>query len=136
MGMATNLFLARTDELGDTLWLKTFGTVEEDRGGFVEVCPNGDYILAGGFDTTAILVQTDSNGNELSRKSYLMNGATYAFFNNVTFLENGNLTMCGSIFFPDMAKRNQMYLVVVDADGELIWERDFGGGLIPNWGKR
>jgi len=69
---STNLidvYLIRTNTIGDTLWTKTYGGLGYDYGQSVEQTTDGGYIITGytnGCDTcnyNVYLIKTDANGN-------------------------------------------------------------------------
>ncbi|GEM_PF-2843960 len=129
MGEAANLFLARTDEFGDTLWLRSFGSNVDDRGRGVVVMSDGGFALSGatGNPTLARLIRTDGDGNVVWNKEYLPDEATNSVFESLAITEDGSLIMCGTATFPDLERQNLLYVVKADADGNLLWERWFGG---------
>ena len=68
-GNVYDVFLVRTDSLGDTLWTKKYGGEKPDQGYFVRQTSDGGYIIVGStacFDTipgyNIYLVKTDSVG--------------------------------------------------------------------------
>lgn len=64
-----DVYLIKTDSMGDTLWTKSFGGIGSDGSNSVQQTLDGGYILAGstnGFGAggnDAYLIKTDSNGN-------------------------------------------------------------------------
>ncbi len=127
MGMGTNIFLARTDEYGDTLWLRTFGSVNYDAGWRVKSIPDTGYIIATGWDIHAKLVRTDLVGDTMWVGAFLPEGADGAEFRAVSLDGEGGFYACGTAHFPDPERENMLYVVRVDAHGNLLWERWFGG---------
>ena len=72
-----DVYLVKTDSLGDTLWTKTYGGVFDDWGGSGIQTTDGGYIITGGTgkfypsDTLDIyLIKTDSIGDTLWTKVY------------------------------------------------------------------
>lgn len=64
-----DLYFAKTNSLGDTLWTRTYGTPERvDFGYTVKETNDGGYILIGhsassdGENSNIMLIKTDSNG--------------------------------------------------------------------------
>lgn len=67
---SNDIWLLRTDENGDTLWTKTFGSTSIDEGYCVKQCTDGGFILTGLIQleplnptNTFFLIKTDSLGN-------------------------------------------------------------------------
>jgi hypothetical protein len=71
-----DIWLIRTDAQGNELWSKTFGGKESDKGKSVEETGDGGFILFGDSTsfgssrTDALLIKTDSRGNQLWAKIY------------------------------------------------------------------
>ncbi len=72
----TDLWLARTDSLGDTLWTKTYGGEKEDCGMSIVVTPGGGAVIAGYTKSQgagrkdAWLLEVDSEGKLLWQKTF------------------------------------------------------------------
>jgi hypothetical protein len=64
----SDVYLIKTDSLGDTLWTRTFGGIDADQGFSVYQTSDGGYIITGftdytiGFNTDVYLIKTDQNG--------------------------------------------------------------------------
>jgi len=65
----TNVYLIKTDSVGDTLWAKTYGGANFDYGYAVSPTIDGGYIVAGKTSSfgaggsDVYLIKTDANGN-------------------------------------------------------------------------
>jgi outer membrane protein assembly factor BamB len=128
--MASNIFLARTDEFGDTLWLKTFGTPDGDYARGVEILADGGFLIVGTWGippSKGTLIRTDDEGSVVWQQLYLPEGATESVFESLSVAEDGTFYMCGTAHFPDPTRENMLYAVRADAHGNLLWERWFGG---------
>jgi hypothetical protein len=128
--MASNIFLARIDEFGDTLWLRSFGTPDGDYAREVEVLADGGLLIAGTWGippSKGTLIRTDDEGSVIWQQLYLPEGATESVFESLSAAEDGTIYMCGTVHFPDPERENVVYVVKADADGDLLWERWFGG---------
>ena len=75
-----DVWLVKTDSLGDTLWTKTFGTVNEDWGYYVQQTTDNGYIVVGyqmfsPGEGDVYLIKTDELGNEQWHQNF--GGANY-----------------------------------------------------------
>jgi hypothetical protein len=69
-----DIWLIKTDSLGDTIWTNTLGDSASDEGATsIQETQDGGYIIAGTKDTAWVdvfLVKTNQNGNVLWSKTY------------------------------------------------------------------
>ena len=72
-----DVYLLRTDSLGDTLWTKTYGSTGWDMGHSVKQLNDGGFIIAGETSATSntsgkdiYLIRTDSMGDTLWTRAY------------------------------------------------------------------
>ena len=78
-----DVYLIKTNSIGDTMWTKTYGGTNIDVGSYVRQTLDGGYIIArytgsfgaGGFDV--YLIKTNSLGDTLWTRTY---GGTFADF--------------------------------------------------------
>lgn len=120
-----DVYLIKLNLNGDTLWTKTFGRSDNDRGLFVRQTTDGGYKITGltrapGLNTEDIfLVKTDVNGDSLWTKTL---GGT-----------NGEAGTCvgGYIISGQTASFSvnhyDLYLLKTDASGNITWEKTYGG---------
>ncbi len=132
-----NFYLVRTDLEGNMLWEKNFGTDYLDFGFSVLPSSSGDFYLlgtAGGFfnparadflnhDANLLLIRTNQNGFELSRK--YMGGSQHDWGKDMFESDSGELYLFGSTQSIG-AGSFDMYLTKVDASGHILWERTYG----------
>jgi hypothetical protein len=80
-----DMFLMKTDELGDSLWTCTYGDSMEERGYGVEQTLDGGFILAGmtrslgAGSSDYYLIRTDNNGDTLWTRTFGGNSHEEAF---------------------------------------------------------
>ena len=69
-----DVYLVKTDSLGDTLWTKTYGGTGSDVGNEVQQTTDSGFIIIGFTNssgpTMVYLIKTDINGNTLWSKTY------------------------------------------------------------------
>jgi hypothetical protein len=104
---------------------KTFVGPGQDLASCVQETADGGYIIAGYIEPggTAWLIKTDSDGNELWKKTF--NGPrASAFF--VQEIEDGGYIIAGSIASSSTSNLD-VWLIRTDSDGNELWSKTFGG---------
>jgi len=125
-----NVYLIKTDAVGDTLWTRTFGGTSFDPGFSVQQTIDGGYIIGGftcsfGTGCDTYLIKTDANGDTLWTKIYGgINGETGNSVQQTTsdsgYIFVGSTNTFGQGF-------EDVYLIKTDANGNKLWTRTFGG---------
>jgi hypothetical protein len=93
-----DVLLLKTDENGDSLWIKTFGGKGEDVGVYGQQTSDGGYIIVG---------STESFGNGKDDN---------------TLFETQNNTHFYKTF-----ERMDLYVIKTDENGDSLWTKTFGG---------
>jgi len=144
----TDFWLFQTDEYGQIIWEKTYGGSNEDYPANMLPTPEGGYVLFGetySTDGDVIgnhgdgdwwLVKTDSLGNILWSRCY--GGSHKETASQLIYAHEAGYVMTGKTgsVDGDINHNNGMYdvwIVKVDWEGEIIWERTFGGSS-SEWG--
>lgn len=127
-----NLWLLKTDSLGDTIWTKTLDY--NATGTFVSETPDKGYIIG----TQAGIIKTDSLGETIWTLISLSTvSATYwQSLNHVQLTSDNGYIITGSRPIADTAKRqwentgvNSFFLTKVDSMGGIAWERTYDWGF-------
>lgn len=125
-----DVYLIKTDSIGDTLWTKTFGGIANDAGRSVIQAVDGGYVISGwityyGGDYQEIyLIKTDSAGDTVWTRNFggLNNDVAYS----VKQTTDGGYTIAGwtTSYGPD---RENIYIIKTDSNGDSLWANNFGG---------
>ena len=132
MGGPCDVYLIRTDQLGDTVWTRTYGGVSNDYGSCVQRTSDGGYIIigwtesfgAGSFDV--FCVKTDSFGSALWERTF---GGPFADIGvSVQQTSDRGYVMAGCTRSSDLGHYD-IYVVKVDTLGNALWQRTYGDTL-------
>lgn len=126
---AAHVFLLKTDASGVEQWSKTYGTSDYELGYSVQQTSDGGFIIAGlsGSDwdhTDALLIKTDSAGNQQWRKTFGGNWEDAAYCVRQT--SDGGYILTGqfdTLFGTDL----DLWLIKTDPSGNKQWDKVFGG---------
>ncbi len=122
-----DIYLIRTDTLGDTLWTKTYGGASTDIG--MSILPNNNgFLIIGNTESYGnyrdiYLLQIDSIGDSLWAKTIGGNDydyAQYAIKDSNSILIIGSTTSYGAGLY-------DYYIVKVDNAGDTLWTKTYGG---------
>ena len=124
-----DVYLVKTDSNGEMLWQKTFGGSNNDDGGSVQQTSDGGYIIGGetnsygAGDYDVYLVKTNSNGDLLWEKTFGGNGIDRG--TSVQQTSDDGYVIAGVT--TSYGASGDVYLVKTNSDGELLWQKTFGG---------
>ncbi len=123
-----DLWLIRTNDLGQHLWNESFGYGDEDWGYSIVECSGGGFAVCGNLNGSGfwegILVRTDAGGNQLWNKTYIADGQAYKCF-SVIECSSGGFALSGvhvNIISPHFVG---MWLLRTDANGVHQWNQTF-----------
>ena len=119
-----DVWLLKTDSLGDTLWTKTYGGAGWDEGWGVQQTADGGYIVVGESNRDVYLIKTDSLGDTLWTKTYGSNSTDEMGY-SVQQTSDGGYIIAGEIGIPTIEW--DIYLVKTDSLGDTLWTRTYGG---------
>jgi hypothetical protein len=130
-GNGLDMYLVKTDSLGDTLWTATYGGTDRDYGRCVQQTSDSGYIVAGytesfGADYQDIyLVKTDSVGDTLWTRVY--SGIYHDYAYSVDQTSDGGYIISGETNSFGSGGNYDVYLVKTASSGDTLWTRRYGG---------
>jgi len=125
-----DVYLVKTDALGNKEWEQTFGGSGWDYAYSVEQTTDGGYIMAGHTDSygaggeDVYLVKTDASGNKEWEQTFGGSGWDNAY--SVEQTTDGGYIIAGTTDSYG-AGWGDVYLIKTDASGNKEWENTFGG---------
>jgi hypothetical protein len=125
----SDVYLIKTDSIGNLLWTKTYGGTFSDYGYSVRQTFDGGYIIAGytqsfgAGGTDVYLIKTDSSGNLDWAKSYGGSSNDYGY--SVRQTRDGGYIVAG--YTESFGMGGDVYLIRIGANSDLIWSKVFGG---------
>lgn len=121
-------YLIKTNENGDTLWTKTYGTAESDYGGPVIQTDDGGYMISGSILNSGssgmdlYLIRTDLNGDTLWTKTY-MNPGWESATSMVKTTDDNYLILCK---YNESGGYEDIYMRKIDQNGNTLWTNVYG----------
>ncbi|MCH8903839.1 MAG: T9SS type A sorting domain-containing protein [Bacteroidetes bacterium] len=127
---STDVYLIKTDSIGDVKWMKSYGGNSYDFGTAVQQTTDSGYIVAGYSDSfgagqlDVYLIKTDLDGDTLWTKTY--GGSDFEFGTSVQqSFDNGYIIAGWTQSFG--AGSADVYLIKVDINGDTLWTKTYGG---------
>lgn len=126
---AGDAFLIRTNELGDTLWTKTYGTVSVETGFWVRETTDGGFIVAGrtfgiGQEGDMYIFKTNAGGDIQWTRTY--GGAEYDAARTLVECQDGGFLVVGTTESFGQGG-SDIYALRLNQQGHVEWSRTYGG---------
>jgi hypothetical protein len=124
-----DVYLIKTDGIGNIIWTQVFGGVNIDKGESVIETNDGGFVILG--ETTSYgngiwdiyLIKTDHNGDTLWTKTF--GGEFSEFGKSVQQTTDGGFIITGSTDTYGFGGVD-VYLIKTDVDGNTLWNKTFG----------
>ncbi|MFC2084694.1 T9SS type A sorting domain-containing protein [Bacteroidota bacterium] len=126
----SDVFLVKTDSIGDTLWTRTYPGIDYENASSVQQTLDGGYIITGttgGLESDILLIKTDSLGELSWLKRYGSQGQDWG--NSVQQTTDEGYFIVGSTDSRTTDFKD-FYLIKTDSDGDTLWTKTYGGESI------
>jgi hypothetical protein len=126
-----DIYLVKTDNIGDTLWTRVYGGYNWEDANAVRQTADGGFIVIGNtwsahvYNSDIYLLKTDSYGDMLWARIYDRNGDIDDGF-SVLQTDDGGYMVAG-VTCPYGYSRPDFYLMKIDSIGNIVWTRNYGG---------
>ncbi|MCH8903741.1 MAG: PKD domain-containing protein [Bacteroidetes bacterium] len=130
LGILGDMFLIKTNSMGDTTWTRTYGDNLDESANSVIQTSDGNYVLcgstenfgAGSYDVS--LLKIDVNGDTIWTKTYGRAGVD----NGVVIREtsDGGLIIAGSMDSLGLGNYDAL-LIRTDQNGDTLWTKTYAG---------
>jgi len=130
-----DIYLVKTDSIGNTLWTRTYGGSGQDVSYCVQQTSDGGYIISGAIELVwtdnydVWLIKTDASGDDLWTRTYGGDNSDERG-RCVQQTTDGGYIIAGHT--GSGAGLNDVYLVKTDAGGNTLWTRTYGGSSYDN----
>ncbi|MDD5531028.1 MAG: T9SS type A sorting domain-containing protein [bacterium] len=129
----SNVYIVRTNLLGDTLWTKIYGGIYNDYGCSIQQTRDKGFIIVGETfplgtnDGDIYLIRIDSLGDTLWTKTF--GGTSFDESHAVQQTMDGGFIVAGTTlsFGPGAPNYCDVYLIRTDSLGDTLWIKNFGG---------
>jgi TolB-like protein len=131
VGSTSDVYLIKTDADGAVIWQKSFGEAENDSAFGLQATSDGGFIIVGetysfgaGTHADVYLVRTDAEGGLLWQKTFGGDEEDSGY--DVKPTADGGFIVAGRTWSFGAGVHPDAYLLKVDPDGNLLWQKTFG----------
>jgi hypothetical protein len=121
-----DIWLIKTDSMGNIVWDKTFGGHDFNVGWYVQQTNDDGYIILGDSSYYDVwLIKTDSNGNMVWDKTF--EGENYNSGFCVQQTSDDGFIITGRKDYIYSEQTGNVWLIKTNSTGNMEWNRTFGG---------
>jgi hypothetical protein len=127
---AYDVYLIKTDSIGNSVWSHTYGGNQDDYGWSVQQTADGGYVITGttfsyGAGASDVyLLKTDAVGNQIWQHSFGWGNSEEGF--SVQQTSDSGYVIAGYSGYLSI-NTSDVYLIKTDTAGNLVWQSLFGG---------
>jgi hypothetical protein len=144
LGNGNDVYLIKTDSLGNHTWSKTYGGISDDVGNSVQQTTDGGYVITGftnsfgpGNYSNLYLIKTDTAGNIMWNRTFGATGQGGEMGNSVQQTDDGGYIITGRTDNTGGFGSSDVYLIKTDSAGDTLWTKAYGGtGIDQGWAIR
>lgn len=125
VGSSYDMYLIKTDALGNASWSKTYNLGGFDMGYCVKQTADLGYIITGKKSSEVCLVKTDIAGNIEWKKTYYKTGGIDAEGRAVIATKDSGYIIAG--FINSYNSSYNMLLIKTNSNGDTLWTKTYGG---------
>jgi hypothetical protein len=116
----SDVFLLKTNAVGDTLWTKTYGDSLKNTGRFVKQTSDDGYIIIGETESYNIwLIKTDPGGDTLWTKNY----DSAWEISSICQTDDSGYIIVGH---PEGTEFYEILMIKTDQNGDVSWTKTYG----------
>jgi hypothetical protein len=117
-------YLAKTNNIGDTIWTKSYQFSAGDAATCIQPLANGDFII-GGYGTgfagqSALMARFDSNGNLIWQNFLAIPTFTNTRISDIALQFNGNYIVTGSVDKEAWSSSSNGFVAEISPTGQTI----------------
>jgi hypothetical protein len=125
-----NVWLIKTNSLGDVIWTNTYGGSGWDEGSYVQQTNDNGYIIVGRTDSYGSgnydvwLIKTDTFGDTVWTRTY--GGIDSDDGNSVQQTNDNGYIITGTTELSGPGN-SDLWIIKTDSNGDAIWTQTYGG---------
>lgn len=133
MGNSPQIYVAKTNEFGDTLWTKNFGNANIYETGINIFQTENGFIVFGEVtysnqNKKIIFLKIDNNGNEITTNIIGTSNLSYQLFSSDCVIKDkfqNRFLLTGRNIGIPIIDTFKVFLISIDENGSVIWDKKF-----------